>query len=78
MVLQHFVAKKPHMCLGCRMVARASVNQLEATTPFDNFSFEPIKEHQVLLCATAPISVSLSFLSAGPFCGPLGLFTCRV
>ena len=52
MVSQHSVAKKHHMCLECRMVARASVNQLEATTPFDNFSFEPIKEHQVLLCPT--------------------------
>ena len=31
----------------CRVVPRAAANpQLAATTPFDNFSFEPIREHQ--------------------------------
>ena len=30
------------------MAPRAVANQLAAETPFDNFSFEPIREHQVL------------------------------
>ena len=59
------------VCMVCRMVARASVNQLEATTPFDNFSFEPIKEHQVLPCASTPFPTLRAFVLLLLFVVPL-------